>query len=71
MHTVPEYLLKPCKCGGKGRYRYHVPAHYVECRNKSCPYHMRTSYYPDLHEEDDPEQKQRAVDEWNRMVENG
>ena len=66
MQSVPDYLLARCKCGGKAKYRYRVPTHYVECRNKTCG--MRTRYYPDVTCDDDPAARDRAVDEWNRMV---
>lgn len=60
--------LLPCKCGGKARYMYRVPTHFVECRNKTCPYQMRTRYYPDVNGNDDVESKRRAIDEWNMIV---
>ena len=60
--------LKNCNCGGKARYRYREPYHWVECRNKTCPYNMRTRYYHDIYKTEDPAAKQRAEEEWNRMV---
>ncbi len=60
--------LMRCKCGGRPRYRYSMPVHWVECRNKRCDMHTR--YYADMKEDDDPESKQRAIEEWNKMVKN-
>lgn len=68
MYGLTEKEMNKCLCGGRARYRYRVPVHWVECRNKTCPYHLRTRYYPDGLEENDPEARKRAVNEWNEMV---
>jgi hypothetical protein len=71
MKTVSDKELLPCKCGGKGRYRYNAPTHWIECRNKRCPYQMRTRYYADgkgMIGQMDPQAISLAVNEWNRMV---
>ena len=62
-----EKELKPCKCGGKARYRYRLPLHWIECRNKRCG--VRTRYYPDQDEQFDPKARQLAINEWNSMTE--
>lgn len=64
--TIDSTLAR-CKCGGKARYRYHVPLHWVECRNKRCG--QRTGYYPDIKGDFDTEAGYRAVAEWNKMME--
>ena len=65
MQSVPELLLERCKCGGKARYMYRVPSHFVECKNKTCG--IRTRYYPDVNCAFDPDARKRAIDEWNEM----
>lgn len=55
-----------CKCGADARIRYKTPVFWVECKKK-CG--MRTGYFPDVCEQYDPESKEKAVREWNRMVE--
>lgn len=69
MKAVSDKELLPCKCGGKARYRYSTPAHWVECKDKRC--NMRTRYYADGSDmigQMDPKAIALAVDEWNRMV---
>lgn len=67
VNIVSEKELMNCRCGGKARYRYRIPVHWIECRNKRCE--CRTRYYPDSEGTNcDPEARARAVDEWNRMV---
>ena len=56
--------LLPCKCGAGARIRYKIPVTWVECRRK-CGVH--TSYYVDNKEQFDPEARQLAIDEWNRI----
>lgn len=58
---VLEKELRPCPCGGKGRYRYRMPCHWIEC--KKCG--LRTGYYTDWTEQNDPAAKNEAVKAWN------
>lgn len=55
-----------CPCGAIARIRYKIPVTWVECKRK-CGRH--TCYYPDIEEQHDPVAVQKAVAEWNRMVE--
>jgi hypothetical protein len=59
--------LKPvdCICGSSARVRYRIPVTWVECKKK-CG--MKTGYYIDCNEQCDPEAREAAVAEWNRMV---
>ena len=59
--------IKPltCKCGGCARIRYRIPVFWVECRKK-CG--MKTGYFADGNEPFDPQARDKAVIEWNRMV---
>ena len=66
MNIVAESELMKCPCGGRPRYRYSTPVHWVECRNKKC--HMRTPYFPDVDGTFDIDSAYRAAAEWNRMV---
>ena len=68
MKAVCDKELLPCKCGGKARYRYRLPMHWVECRNKKCPYGMSTRYFVDIEGHCDPYSRDLAVEDWNRMV---
>ena len=63
MGVIYETGLKRCICGGKPKYRYHSPFHWVECQNKRCK--RRTRYYKDVDEEFDRKAKGRAFAEWN------
>ena len=64
MNTVSESELYKCRCGGKPRYRYRIPCHWIEC--KKCG--MKTGYIKDKREQFDPVSVREAVEEWNRMV---
>ena len=59
--------LKPakCVCGAMARVRYRMPVTWVECKRK-CG--MHTGYFVDGYEQCDPEAREAAVKEWNRMV---
>lgn len=65
---VLQKELDKCLCGGRGRYRYSVPVHWVECSKKTCPFRLRTRYYPDMGIDDNPDAQKRAIAEWNEMV---
>ena len=54
-----------CVCGYPARVRYRIPVTWVECKNK-CG--MKTGYFPDINEQADPESREKAIAEWNRMV---
>ena len=57
-------LLK-CRCGAKARVRNKDNRWWVECRDKcGC----RTGYYTSVY--DDEIARERAVSDWNRMVDN-
>jgi len=54
-----------CKCGASARIRYKIPVVWVECRRK-CG--MHTAYYPDEKMVHDPESEEKAIMEWNKMI---
>ena len=54
-----------CKCGAKARIRNKGGKWWVECREK-CGLH--TGYYSSVY--DDLIAEERAVSDWNRMVDN-
>ena len=60
-----DMLPSRCRCGADARIRYRIPCHWVECKKK-CG--MKTGFFPDRYEHYDPEARERAVEEWNRMV---
>ena len=63
-----EIVLERCNCGAEARVRYRIPCFWVECKKK-CG--MHTPYFPDgSFEQCDPVARDRAVNEWNRMVKN-
>ena len=64
MHPVTDKEMDPCKCGGKARYRYRIPCHWIECRK--CG--LSTGYYADKTEHHDPVTAKEVVEAWNRMV---
>ena len=55
-----------CKCGADARVRRKSNTLWIECRNKKCD--MRTHYYVDMQEPFDTDAKNRAAEEWNRLV---
>lgn len=61
-----EKVMSKCRCGGRPRYRYSAPVHWVECRNKRCS--MHTHYFPDVKDTFDTDAGFRAVEEWNKMM---
>ena len=63
MKVYYEGGLCKCKCGGKPRYRYREPFHWVECQAKRCG--ERTRYYKDINGQFDLGAKDRAFEEWN------
>ena len=60
-----DIIPEKCRCGTEARVRYRIPVFWVECRKK-CG--MKTGYHCDGAEPYDPEAKNAAVKEWNRMV---
>jgi len=65
VRCVLDRELNLCKCGGRPRYRYSVPLHWIECRNKKCA--NRTRYYADQDEPFDPKAQALAIAEWNKQ----
>lgn len=57
--------LKPCPiCNGKGKVRYKMPYHWVECRKK-CG--AKTGVYADFEQHCDPHARNQAIDAWNNL----
>lgn len=65
-----QTMLSNCKCGALAKYQYRIPLHWVECsRGGLCPFHLHTQAYKDSDGSVfDPEARDYAFDEWNRMV---
>lgn len=65
-----QYVIRPvhCRCGAVARIRYRIPVTWVECKKK-CG--MMTGYYVDGYEQNDLEAKEKAILEWNRMMQHG
>lgn len=57
-----------CRCGDTARIRYKIPVHWLECGNKKCPFHMRTGYFRDREGVYDPVARDKAIEEWNRII---
>lgn len=57
-----------CKCGEYPRVRYKIPVHWVECGRKKCPFKMRTGYFTDTIGVYDTIARDRAIEEWNKIV---
>lgn len=62
---MEKLYIAPCKCGATARVRYRIPVTWVECKRK-CG--MKTGFFTDVNEQNDPEAEKRAILEWNRMV---
>lgn len=57
--------LRHCpKCGAAAKVRYSQPFTWVECKKK-CG--VATHQYPDYGEQNDPQARVNAIEEWNTM----
>ena len=60
-----NFIPNKCTCGADARVRYRIPFFWVECKKK-CG--MKTGFHCDGYEQCDPEAREAAVKDWNRMV---